>query len=325
MKMNIKNITAFIFLLALSACQKNEMANQFLTAGGVAPVYNYTPDNSNALLIKFSNPVLAAGTTYQWSFGDGKYATGQNPAHTYDSGGTYLSKLTVTNNAGIFTTEKSVLVSAANFTLATNDATDALKITVVNKSINCGDFKWQWGDGTEILTENPGSHTYAAPGVYRVKLFAKLAANSTINTAKEIKVLVINKNDLAGTVSKKWKYHPTEGISFFGSFSNQLSCELNTEFIFFANNNYQCDNKGEEIVFPNCTVKPARPVTTWSLTRVNLIAFKLNIGAAGVSFFGDPVTGPNYTLVNLTDTLLEIDKVNFGFTDEVKYKMLKFP
>ena len=82
---------------------------------------------------------------------------------------------------------------------------------------------------------------------------------------------------------------------------------------------------GLEIVYPNCTAKPARPLTVWSLTRIDLISFKLNIGAKDISFFGDPVTGPDYNLVNLTPDLLEIDKVNFGFTDQVKYKMVKVP
>ena len=311
-------------LFTLAACQKNEFKDQSLTPGGVAQEFNYTPDNSNALLINFTTPASVSGTTFQWNFGDGKYATGANPAHTYDSAGTYPSELTVTSAAGIFTTKKNVLVSAAGFALTTNDATDALKITVNNRSVNSSDFKWDWGDGTQSLTENPGMHTYIASGVYNVKLSAKVA-NSTVNTSKEIKVFVVSKFDLAGTVNKTWRYHSTEGLSFFGSFSNQLSCELNTRFIFSANSTYQSDNMMSEIVFPSCTSKPARPATTWTLERTNMLSFKLNIGTAGVSFFGDPVTGPDYTLVNLTPDLLEIDKVNFGFTDQVKYKMVKVP
>ena len=313
-----------LILFGLAACQKNEFKDQSLTPGGAVQEFNYTPDNSNALLINFTTPASVASTTFQWNFGDGKYATGANPAHTYDSAGTYPSELTVTSAAGIFTTKKNVLVSAAGFALTTNDATDALKITVSNRSVNSSDFKWDWGDGTQSLTENPGTHTYIASGVYNVKLSAKVA-NSTVNTSKEIKVFVASKNDLAGTVNKTWRYHSTEGLSFFGSFSNQLSCELNTRFTFFTNSDYKCDNMGLEIVYPNCTAKPARPLTVWSLTRIDLISFKLNIGAKDISFFGDPVTGPDYNLVNLTPDLLEIDKVNFGFTDQVKYKMVKVP
>lgn len=322
MKFNIKNILTICFFSMLAACQKNEMVDQSLAAGGKAAEFTYTPDNANSLLIKFTTPNAGAGSLYNWNFGDGKYDTVQNPSHLYNSTGNYAAKLTVTNKAGIYTSEKTVLVSAASFTLATNDATDALKISVTNTSVNCTNYKWEWGDGNQTLAENPGSHTYANAGIYTVKLSANLA-NSVVNTFKEIKVFVASKADFAGTTSRRWKYHPTQGLSFFGRFSNQLPCELNTEFNFFANNNYFCDNKGSEVVFPNCTAKPARPTTTWSLTRIDLLKFRLNIGTAGVTFLGDPVTGPNYTLVNLTPTLMEIDEVNFGFTNQVKYKFLK--
>lgn len=322
MKTNIKYILSICILITLVACQKNESLDQSLTAGGKASEFIYTPDNSNSLLIKFTAANAGSGSLYSWNFGDGKYDTVQNPMHLYNSTGNFNAKLTVTNKAGIFTSEKTVLVSSASFTLITNDATDALKVSVTNTSINCTNYKWEWGDATQTLGENPGSHNYANAGIYTVKLSANLA-NSTINTSSEIKVFVASKADFAGTTSRTWKYHTTQGLSFFGSFSNQLGCELATEFNFFANNNYFCDNKGSEIVYPSCTPKPARPVTQWSYTRINLLKFRLNIGVEGLTFLGDPVTGPNYTLVNLTPTLMEFDEVAFGFTNQVKYKFLK--
>ena len=250
MKFNIKKNLAICLLFLLAACQKNEMADQSLAAGGKPAEFNYAPNNTNSLIINFTNTKVGAGTIYSWNFGDGKYDTVQNPSHTYLATGNYNAKLTVTNKAGIYISEKIVLVSAASFTLATNDATDALKVSVTNTSVNCTNYKWEWGDGSQTLAENPGSHTYTNAGIYSVKLSANLA-NSTVNTFKEIKVFVVSKTDIAGTTSKKWKYHPTQGLSFFGSFSSQFACELGTEFNFFANNNYFCDNKGSEIVFPN--------------------------------------------------------------------------
>jgi len=323
MKIILKYI-GFISLLAMVfiACQKNDFKDQGIKPKGTAANFTYAPNTTNPSTIQFTNTDNGAGTTYHWSWGDGTYSSGSIPSHTYAAAGTYLVKLTVTNTTGIETIEKNVQVSAVDFTLTTNDATDALKITVVNKSINCSDFKWEWGNGIQLATENPGTYTYPTSGVYTVKISGKIA-NSTITSTKEIKVFVASKAQLAGNPSRTWKYHPTEGLSFFGDFSSQLSCELGAKFIFFANNNYQCDNGGSEIVFPNCTTKPARPQTTWTLTRINLLQMKLNIGLGGSSFFGDPTTGPDYTLVNLTDNLLEVDKVNFGFTDQVKYKMLR--
>ena len=227
MKTNIKYILSICILITLVACQKNESLDQSLTAGGKASEFIYTPDNSNSLLIKFTAANAGSGSLYSWNFGDGKYDTVQNPMHLYNSTGNFNAKLTVTNKAGIFTSEKTVLVSSASFTLITNDATDALKVSVTNTSINCTNYKWEWGDATQTLGENPGSHNYANAGIYTVKLSANLA-NSTINTSSEIKVFVASKADFAGTTSRTWKYHTTQGLSFFGSFSNQLGCELAT-------------------------------------------------------------------------------------------------
>ena len=39
--------------------------------------------------------------SYQWDFGDGTTAVGENPVHTYDSAGTYTVTLTVTDDTGL--------------------------------------------------------------------------------------------------------------------------------------------------------------------------------------------------------------------------------
>ncbi len=322
MKLIYKSIGLFSLIAILFvSCQKNEMIDQTLQPKGTAAGFSFAPDPADPINIKFTNVNNGAGTTYQWNWGDGTYSTGTMPSHKYPSAGTYLVKLTVTNGSGIETIEKSVQVSAVDFTLATNDATDPLRITVVNKSINCSDFKWEWGDATQVLTENPGDKTFTTSGVYTVKISGKLA-NSTIISTKEIKVFVASPAQLAGTGTNTWKYHPTQGLSFFGGFSNQLPCELAIDFKFSTNRDYLCDNKGSEVRFPNCTTQPARATTRWTLTRTNLTEFKLNVGAN--TFFGDPATeGKDYVLINLTANLIECTKVDFGFTDQVNYKMVK--
>lgn len=320
MKKLLKYTSVFILLVtAFAACQKNDFKSQALQPKGATAAFTFAPDptNTNNLIFAVTSPV--AGSTYHWNWGDGTYSTGATPSHIFATPGTFPVTLTLTNSAGIETVTGDAKVSATNFTLT---ATTTDKVEVVNSSINCTDYVWDWGDGTATANENPGSHTYTMSGLMTVKLTGKIAGSSILSS-KTALVFIASKAQLAGTTSRTWKYHPTEGLSFFGSFSAQQPCELATKFIFFANNNYQCDNNGSEIVFPDCTVKPARPQTTWTLTRINLLQIKLNIGTAGASFFGDPTTGPDYNLVNLTDNLLEVDKVNFGFTDEVKYKMLK--
>ena len=323
---NFKKIIGFclLFTSICIGCKKNETKDQSLTPGGATQEFTYAPDATNSLKIAFTITGNTVGNSYQWQFGNGNSATGINPVHTYAAAGTYKASLTVTSKAGIYTITKDILVAAADFTLTASDPANPLTITVINNSINCTNFTWEWGNGAQSTAQNPGTYTFPTSGVYDVKLSAVLA-NSAINTSKTIRVFVASKAQLSGTLSNKWKYHPTQGLSFFGSFSNQLSCELNTEFVFFNSNVYQVNNFGSEVVFPNCSARPPRAATTYTLTRTSLLDYNLNVGPAGISFLGDPTTGPNYKLVNLTATLMEVDKVNFGFTDQVKYKFLKVP
>jgi hypothetical protein len=53
--------------------------------------------------IEFSGSIVFPGIepyTYQWDFGDGETATGENPVHSYEAAGNYTVTLTVTDDAG---------------------------------------------------------------------------------------------------------------------------------------------------------------------------------------------------------------------------------
>ncbi|MCK6695557.1 MAG: PKD domain-containing protein, partial [Thermoanaerobaculia bacterium] len=55
---------------------------------------------------------------------------------------------------------------------------DGLKIDFTNTSKNADSYSWDFGDGATSTETNP-SHTYAAAGIYKVKLTATNAAGST--------------------------------------------------------------------------------------------------------------------------------------------------
>ena len=58
----------------------------------------------------FRDDSLNAPTSWLWNFGDGGTSTQQNPAHTYNTAGTYTVTLTVTNAHGSDTTTRTVSV-----------------------------------------------------------------------------------------------------------------------------------------------------------------------------------------------------------------------
>lgn len=72
---------------------------------------------SNGLSVTGSNMVQFADqstgpniVTWLWDFGDGKTSNEQNPVHTYKSVGRYTVTLTVTNGAGVSTSDTQVVV-----------------------------------------------------------------------------------------------------------------------------------------------------------------------------------------------------------------------
>ena len=119
--------------------------------------------------------------SFQWNFGDGGTASGQNVTHTFTRIGTFPVTLTITDAVGRtnFTTE-SITIGQGQLPTATFVTSPAAP--VVNQTINFNasgstaapghnitDFEWTFGDGTAgsgpIVT-----HAYSAAGSYTVTL-----------------------------------------------------------------------------------------------------------------------------------------------------------
>ena len=115
--------------------------------------------------------------SFQWNFGDGGTASGQNVTHTYTRIGTFPVTLTITDAVGRtnFTTQ-SITIGQGQLPTATFVASPAAP--VVNQTINfnasgstaapghnISDYTWTFGDGTggngAIVT-----HAYSTAGSY---------------------------------------------------------------------------------------------------------------------------------------------------------------
>jgi PKD repeat protein len=130
------------------------------------------------LTVSFSDLSVGDIGTWSWDFdNDGtEDSTQQNPAHLFESGGTYTVSLTVSGLCGSGTETKA---SYLNFSACTADfsatpLTGMAPLTVSFSDLSTGDFDtWSWdfdNDGTEDATEQNPTYTYDSGGTHTVKL-----------------------------------------------------------------------------------------------------------------------------------------------------------
>jgi len=160
-----------------------------VTKTGAAPVAAFVANQTTGtvpLSVQFMDASTNTPASWLWSFGDGAFATGQNPVHTYSSAGTYSVTLTVTNEkgattisqTGYITVTKEAAVPAASFTATGSSGGVPLTVQFVDTSTRSPtSWVWSFGDGSYSTEQNP-AHTYSTAGTYTVTLTASNAAGS---------------------------------------------------------------------------------------------------------------------------------------------------
>jgi PKD repeat protein len=167
---------------------------------GTPPVANFTyaPQNpTNTTLVSFTDTSTDNGaviTTWWWNFGDQYYSDLQNPAHCYQTDGTYIVTFTVTDNYGMTnsTQQTITIVTPLNhppyqpkiygpysgfvnveYSFTTDPITDP-----DSDQMYCF---WDWGDGNNSGWLGPhlsgqilyASHTWTTEGTYGLRLKLK--------------------------------------------------------------------------------------------------------------------------------------------------------
>lgn len=125
------------------------------------------------LTVYFSDLSQGEITGWEWDFGDGQYASEQNPEHIYTTSGYYNVSLTVTGPGGSDTETKlsyiTVLdIPTADFSLSPDSGQAPLTVSFTDLSTGfTGNAWWEFGDGNSTTETNP-SHIYSTPGQYEV-------------------------------------------------------------------------------------------------------------------------------------------------------------
>jgi gliding motility-associated-like protein len=158
--------------------------------------------------ILFTDKTTPAETekSWLWDFGDGQTSVLQNPGHVYINGGSYVVKLTVTNENGCASTSGSTINIFNKPTAAFNLPAPycfGQSITITDQSASTsGAIKqwiWDFGDGTATET-----HTDNKPFTH---VFTKLGADI-------IQLTVVTENGCSATVQKNIDFKPAPVVDF---------------------------------------------------------------------------------------------------------------
>jgi PKD repeat protein len=118
----------------------------------------------------------------------------------------------------------------AQFTATPSSGNAPLTVAITNTSEEAVGFAWSFGDGATSVAENPGTHLYANPGNYEIRLIAtddqgnKDTAMATIIVSapgvKPVAGFTISNNGCTGPCPVQFLNTSTNGASFSWNFGD---------------------------------------------------------------------------------------------------------
>lgn len=166
-----------VCLTAGSICGSGQFCTT-LTVTCPEPQANFELE-TNELSIALTDLSPNAPSSWDWDFGDGNGSSSQNPAHTYESPGTYTICLVSSNTCGSNQACQEVTVScpppAPGFAVSPDELTVSFTDT---SALAPTSWLWTFGDGSTSTQQSP-AHTYSSPGTYEVCLTASSLCGSS--------------------------------------------------------------------------------------------------------------------------------------------------
>lgn len=183
-----------------------------LTAGFTA-----NPESGCApLTVTFNDTSTGGATSWSWTFagGDPASATSQNPEVTFNTPGSYIVSLTVSNGSASSSFQDTIVVNGpptAGFTA--NNPLGSASVSFNNTSVGADNYSWFFGDDSTSTEVSP-THVYAADGDYSVMLITENTCGS--DTAEQIISILTPPDNASFTISTTSGCAPLE-VSFSAS------------------------------------------------------------------------------------------------------------
>ncbi len=262
------------------------------------------------LSVQFSDESNGSITSYSWDFGDSGISTLQNPAHTYNTAGTYSVNLTVTGPGGsnsklrtnYISVSAPLVAPVANFTGTPTSGNSPLIVQFTDQSTgSITSYAWTFGDSETSTLQNP-VHTYSAAGSYNVSL---TVANAQGNNTKTRSTYISVSNPSEAPVAN-FTGAPTTGDSPLSvQFSDQSTGSITTYSWDFGDSgtstlqNPAHTYTGAGTYSVNLTV--TGPGGSNSKFRTNYISVSTPPVAPVANFTGTPTTGDSPLSVQFSD------------------------
>jgi PKD repeat protein len=164
------------------------------------PDIGVIPEDTTVCAFEPITWIDTTGTTnsigYNWHFGDGATSNATSPTHAYSQGGSYEVIVNVVSTLNGCPASDTVTVTVlppppVSFTTPDTIGCVPFPAAFTNTSgAGISSYFWEFGDGQTSALANP-SHTYAAPGVYFVRLRGFNAAGCSGRDTQRVVVLPV--------------------------------------------------------------------------------------------------------------------------------------
>jgi len=172
--------------------------------------------------------------SFAWEFGDGQSASGIAPEHTYTTGGDFVARLTVTDNAGAMDSVAqniSVIDSTGNTAPTASFSVDCSDLDCsfdgrasTDAEGDVASYRWEFGDGNSGDGQT-ASHTYPTEGTYTATLTVIDSYGATDATSREVTVTSGSSSDII-LITSGYKVRGTKYVDLVWSNAMGTNVEI---------------------------------------------------------------------------------------------------
>lgn len=293
--------TVTLIITDANGCQDTITRPNWVEISPVVTDFNSITTACVGQSVNFYDQTNGSPISWNWSFGDGGTSTQQNPAHVYNSTGTYTVSLTSSLGPNCTDTETKIgwiTVTpgpVANFSVDSSLACDipfTVTFTDLTTLGGLGIVNWYWdfGDSTYSGQQNP-VHTYTSYGNDTVSLTVTDAGGCTSNITINDAVVTIPPNAAINAMPRfgcipqtinffDLSYSASPAVSWFWDFGDGTTSNLqNPTHTYTTLGRYDVmlimvDSLGctDTIIEPNYIAVGTPPTINLSATPLNACA-----------------------------------------------------